>query len=141
MVWTHWTGDERGGGEEQEYCRREILPTPRVINLDSISRQPYSAGSLPVGSIKLERVSTSLTADNLQGLSIFEPEDDTVPERYSFYYEVVEDGRGDDPPARMKFRLFGLPAREAGKVQWVVMLERISEDNARDGSSKYGEDP
>jgi len=137
LVWTRWDGGERGQGREQVVQELEILPTPNVRSLDSLALSPISTGVLPVGSVRLTEVSTSLTYDQLTGRMYPQPHVDHVPEPWEFFYEVREDGRGDDPPRRMKFSLFSEPHRNAENVEWVVVLSRVSEDRNRDGSSAY----
>jgi hypothetical protein len=138
LVWTKFTADERGAGDEREVLRKEILPTPRVENLDAVSYTPYAVGIVPVGSIRVTRVSArEFTADMLRGRATNE---DRIDEPYSFFYEVVEDGRNDSMPIRMKYRLSATPFLQAGKTQWVLLLERISEDRDRSGESKLGQD-
>jgi len=139
LVWEKYSGEERGVGDPIVVARHEILPTPKVSGIDSVARNPFGAGMLPVGSIRLDRVSTSMTRDELCGLMIPGRHEDHIPEPYSFYYEVIEDGRGDPCPLRDKYRLAATPMRQAGRVSWVVVLERESEDNQRNGSSRYGD--
>lgn len=139
LVWTKWSGAERGEGTEQEVRRIEILPTPKVSSLDSVSYSIFHSGTLPVGSIRVEQVTESLTLDTLSGKVVPKKGEPTVPEPYSFFYEVREDGRGDNPPQRWKYRLLGVPFRRAGKVDWTMLLEKISEDPRRDGRSAAGE--
>jgi len=139
LVWDKYSGDERGEGVDREAVRREILPTPRVVGLDSISITPFTGGMMQDGSITLELVSVSYTLEQLTGLAIPDPNEDHIPQPYAFFYEVYEDGRGESQPLRSKFRLAAVPQRFPGRVQWNVRLERISVDNARDGSSQYGD--
>jgi hypothetical protein len=67
LVWTHWTGRERGEGEEQELRRHRIAPSPVVEDLSNVSLALMSAGVLPVGSLRLSSISTRYTADELHG--------------------------------------------------------------------------
>lgn len=158
LVWTRWTGEQRGEGEEQELARTELLPTPKVGDQSAVARRPWSAGVLPEGTIRVEEISAgAYTADNLRGLVIPSPATQAPnasrgqairargPERSSdprvdFFYEVVEDGRGDDPSARKRYRLLGDPARKEGALCWAVNLERASEDESRTGESQVGVD-
>ncbi len=133
VVWTKWTGKERGEGHEVECKRIAIVPNPKVEELTSITLNPFSAGLLPVGTVRVSGISGSYTQDLLSGLTLPKKQEEEVPEPYSFFWEIVEDGRGDDPPVRSKFRLFATPFRRAGQVDWTVLLERISEDLKRDG--------
>lgn len=146
LTWTKWTGEERGEGNEQLYRRIEILPTPRVSSLDNVSFSVFHAGTLPVGSVRVDRISArEFTEDILCGKAF--PDDPLpfgenagekhIPQPYEFFYEVVEDGRGDDPAKRSRFRPLNRPTRRAGQVDFTIMLERVSEDRTRDDKSAY----
>lgn len=135
MVWGKWTGDARGEGTFEEVTRTELLPTPRVSSLDSVALDPRMAGVLPMGTIRVDQVSVSYTEDQLTGLKFAGGKH--IKEPFDFFYEIVEDGRGDDPPPRARFRLSGKPFRRAGQVDWSILLERQSEDLDRDGVLRY----
>lgn len=162
LTWTRWTGEARGEGAEELVGQLEVLPTPRVDSLDKLSFSLYAAGSLPVGSIQVSEISAAaFTEDLLSGRRIpaearcCREEDaasasgaivpttaqlaggEEVPFPYDFFYEVVEDGRGDVPPARNRFRLLSKPFRRAGKVDWTIMLEREDPDRERDNRSPF----
>jgi hypothetical protein len=147
LVWTRFTGAARGEGDEVELHRAEILPTPRVSDTTSVSRNPFSAGVLPVGSVRVDQISEGcFTKDVLKGLRIpplpsGEPFPDLPKPNIDFFYEVTEDGRGDDPDVRERFRLLGGPFRREGQFDFVVLLERASEDRTRTGQSQLGIDP
>src|SRR5689334_10543435 len=68
LVWTISGGAERGEGVERLVHEEELLPTPLVLDLTSIALQPYSAGKLPVGSVKVSQISTSYGEDVLSGV-------------------------------------------------------------------------
>jgi len=135
MVWTMWTGLERGEGEERTLNRIEILPTPLVDY--SVSFEGSNVGRLQNGFVTVKEVAVTYTADVLQGLKLPTPHEDVLPEPYDFCYEIVEDDRGDPQPKRAKFRLAKVPVRDAAAVQWVLSLERMSEDFNRDGTSPF----
>ena len=136
LTWTKFSGDETGEGAETIYQRIEILPTPKLIDLSSINFSPVSAGILPIGSIQLRRVSIAYTQDTLEGKSVPIPHI-TPPEPFSFFYEVVEDGRGDNPSDRQRYRLASSPFRAAGGCEWKLTLERVSGDMKRTGQSNF----
>lgn len=139
LIWTLWTGSERGEGDEYEAKRVEILPTPKVSELTAFQLMAFSGGTLPVGSLRVSEISTRFTADTLAGRTFPEGEA-TVAQPYSFFYEVTEDGRADSQPMRAKCRLASAPFLNGGAVQWTIMLERISEDARRNGQSAVGND-
>ncbi len=160
LTWTQWSGKERGEGDETILLRVELLPTPRVTDSAALTRRPWSGGVLPEGSMRVDRISVQLTQDNLAGRvmpmnlppsyyahrsSPGEPVGGTSfsptsnPQR-DFFYELVEDGRGDDPADRQRFRVLGRPWRDAGNVQWAVMLEEASETTNRSGEPQVADD-
>jgi hypothetical protein len=128
LVHSGWTGEERGEGRERELSRVELLPTPRVSPLDAVSRVPFHAGAYPVGSIRVDEISMRYTEDQLNGLGYPRTGADEVPERFDFWYELVEDGRSGGPVRPQKYRILGQPFRNAEQVFWAVALERISDD-------------
>lgn len=163
LVWTKYTGEERGEGEEKEVARLELLPTPRVSDRTSIQFAPYSAGVLPVGSVTVDQISAQFTVEVLLGKRVPDeacPPGSDIPQPNDFFYEIVNDDRGVASPAgcgpenlqmalrrgssvlpRARFRIVGFPELLEGNVQYKVALERISEDRAFDGTSRIGTDP
>lgn len=138
LVWVKWDGAERGEGNEREIQRTEILPTPLVESLDSVTFSFFHAGTLPVGSIKVSQISAGVfTEDMLRGRMIPVAHEDSVPEPFDFFYEVYEDGRGDPEPVRGRYRLLTTPMRRAGKLDWNLMLERVSPDPNRHGTTRF----
>lgn len=135
LVWTTWTGRETGVGIEKETCRIEILPTPLVVSLDSVTFSIFHAGTVKEGSVRLEEVSNSFTYDLLTGHVVDGEHVDQIPLNMDFFYEIISDGRGDPEPVRQKYRILAQPFRRAEKVDFTVMLERRGQDNERDGSS------
>lgn len=151
LVWTRWGGVERGEGDEVVLLRAELLPTPRVSDASSISRRQWSVGAVPEGSVRVDRVSAlAYTEDVLRGLRLpavvgsgVQPVpglfrkgkggDVQFDKKVDFFYEVVEDGRGDDPPLHRRFSLLGDPWRRPDGVEWVVLLQRADRDPSRQG--------
>lgn len=162
LVWTKWGGPERGRGREIEIGRTEILPTPLVRGLDNVQRMFFSGGLLPVGSIRVTEISALFTQDQLTGLAVprdacdaesltpprldeakrlQRPSVQSLPEPLDFFWEVFEDGRGDNPSDKTRYRLSAWPMRNAEQVSWECLLERVSNDPNRDGSLNSGFDP
>jgi hypothetical protein len=139
LVWTKYTGEERGEGREVEVHRVEMLPTPKVSDLSSITLNPYSAGVFPVGTVRLDLISAAFTREQLMGreLPASEQPNTAIAEPYDFFYELVDDDRTTQNPLRAKFRPLSAPARREGNVCWSIMLERVSEDRTTQGQSTY----
>jgi hypothetical protein len=169
LVWTHWTGEERGEGVEFVFARVEVLPIPVVSDLTSISRRSYSIGQFPEGSIRVSEISFGKwTYDMLTGLRIpteavrmrcgsccspvkplaSSPVNPAGPcfsemkirDDIDFWWEIVEDGRGDEPPLRTRYRVLGAPDRDIDGMQWVINLEAASESLSRLGAPQIGND-
>lgn len=139
LVWTTFDGEERGEGVEREIARIEILPTPKIAELTALQNNPYVAGILTTGSVRLERISAGFTQAQLSGLEIpGKGQVADMPRRVDFWYEVREDGRGGDRPVPLRFRLSTQPSRVAGNVSWVVMLERQDEATQEDLLPPFG---
>lgn len=138
LVWRQWTGKERGAGKPKEILRIALVPNPKIEDLSSIALDPRNAGILPVGSIRLTRISATFSADQLTGKWVPTEPSDRLPENVEFFYEVQEDGRDGHAGVRMRFRPMSEPYRRAGKIDWQVTLERINEDSDRDGNDQTG---
>lgn len=165
LVWTKWTGEARGEGNEKELYRVELLPTPRVSDLTAITHSPFRHGTYPDGSIRIDQISCgAYTADNLSGLRVPGREAiDVAPSptrgtlvagstasptsdpRVDFFWELVDDGRAavaNEPPqtSRKRFRLLGGPYRNEGSLYWTANLQRVSEDLDRFGDTQSDDD-
>jgi hypothetical protein len=141
LVWTKFTGKERGDGSEIILSRVELLPTPKVLDMSMVTLNPFSAGVLPVGSQRVDKIAITYTMDQLMGKAVpGHKKGQEIEEPFDFYYEIQEDGRGDNPAMIQRFRLLGIPDRREGDMSWSVLLERTSEDPLRNGQSQYGKD-
>jgi hypothetical protein len=159
LVWEKWTGEEAGEGVAKTLGELELLPTPKIDTAQSLNFRAGPGGAMPDGTVRLTGISGLYTKDQLQGVAVpdakFIAENNPpkagsalalprhkvhLPEGYSFFYELREDGRGDNPPAREKYELADVPERDAGNVQWVVTLQRVSEDRSRSGQNQIGPD-
>lgn len=155
LVWTQSTGSTRGTGSEIEIARREILPTPQVSDASSLTRRPITIDTVPEGSLRVDQVSCgAFTEDHLRGRKIPadvgqdplrpQPEstalvrdlsDPNVPQPFDFFFEVVEDGRGDDPPTRGRYSLLSVPWRNETGMYWGFFLQPQSGARDRFGNS------
>lgn len=134
LVWTKWTGPERGDGNQEVVHRCQIVPTPIVQSMDSISKSPGSAGKYPQGTVRVTEVSARYTEEQLQGRVVPDAGVDQVPEPYHFFYEIVEDGRHGASPLRKRFSLSADPHLDAANQGWQLVLGRQSGDMGRDGN-------
>lgn len=151
LVHTRWNGEQRGEGDERVISRVELLPTPRVSDATAINLRPWSGGTMPEGSIRIDQISAAqCTLDVLAGVVLASPQghhfgcacgclpDPRIPDQVSFFYEIVEDGRGDDPAARERYRVLGQPWRNEGGFQFAVLVEPVSDPMDRLGNPTSG---
>lgn len=160
LVWTRYDGEERGEGAEKEVARFELLPTPRVSDQTSILFNPYSAGVLPSGSVRVDQISARMTTEVLMGHRVPDearPPGAPILEPTDFFWEIVRDDRGELPLGgccgddsrmtplrgqsvlpRARFRIAGMPELREGGFEYIVALERVSEDRQYNGESSVG---
>jgi len=130
VIRSAWTGGERGVGVEQVTSDVVILPTPRIVDLTSLTEIVQPVGLDEVGQVTLDEVSGRFTEDQLLGRH-----DDGSPLRpdETVFYEVLfplPDGRAGNVERR-RFYPTSAPHYAAGKFEWVVRLERQRPDAGR----------
>lgn len=139
LTWTEWNGDERGEGVQEVIRRCELLPTPLVQDLTSVSLSPFGAGVLPVGSVRIREVSARYSLELLMGRVFPEEGQDQVPQPYDFFYEIVGDGRhlkAGQQEVRSRFRVMSTPFFDAENSEWSIVLERQSGEMGKDGQPR-----
>ena len=129
LVWTTWGGKERGDGEQKEVARLQLLPNPKIETVE-FQRNPYSAGVLPVGSVRVMGISATYSQPVLQGDRLPNGQEfDKQNRKNDFFYEVIQDDRSpSENPERARMRLLSGPVLKASSVSWEMALERSSED-------------
>lgn len=129
LVWTRWTGAERGAGVEEVAREVVVSPTPLVQGVDALGKVLAGAGVDEAGTLKLSGVSGRYTEEQLSG----KREDGSdLPANEQFYWEVrYRSGK------RRRFVLKAAPEFQATSVQWVVALLRASEDRWRSGEPAW----
>lgn len=139
LVWSQYDGQVRGEGNESVIARVEVLPTPRVSELTSVQLALYGAGNLPTGTLRIDQISVAKWNEaQLMGRALPTDTDaEHIPPHYDFWYEIVEDGRGGNEPMRTRYRLLGVPFRNAGGVQWGVLVERQQDDATPNGQPQF----
>jgi len=128
LVWVQWSGPKRGQGVA---TRREemLLPTPNVIELNSMQTQQNPIGGEPVGSMRVKEISPFYTEDYLVGNL---PDGTPKPANMEFYWEV-EIRRSTGPGQRRRFIPKATPQKLSEDGTWSVILLKVSADPARDG--------
>lgn len=134
LVWTQWSGGERGSGDELVLATFPLLPTPLVPSLDPIAQQLQSFGEVEVGEIRVSQISPRFSEDTLVGRDIVVQAGLALPDDVSFYWEIYHPETGR-PGIRRRFTLSGSPSKHPTQFQWTVMLTRAATDRLRDGST------
>jgi hypothetical protein len=129
LVWSKFSGDERGEGTEREIQRIEILPTPRVSELTAIQQLSYAPGVLGTGTLRVDLISVHFPESTLNGTQIPGVGQDlgSYPNDVDFWWELRSDARGLDIPVPLRFRLGASPVLLPGQVGWAVVLEKQEE--------------
>jgi len=132
IIRTAWSGGERGVGEEYVTSDLVILPTPRIVDLSTLSAIAQPVGLDEVGLVMLDEISGRYTDDQLRG----HRDDGSPPSpEENIFYEVVfplPDGREGTAPRR-RFFPASAPYYTAGKFEWVIRLERARPDRQAGG--------
>lgn len=127
LIWTRWSGGERGLGMEEVTRVVPVLPTPKVSDLTSVGTSVTPVGTEEEGGIRVTEISPRFTEDTLNGID----DDGTpVPQDQNFYWEIVF-LRSDGPGVRRRFTPKGTPSYNPLKFGWTVDLQKQYDDRAR----------
>lgn len=133
MMRTRSTGHERGDGVETVVAEFELLPTPKVIDLNTLAEVVTPMGPTEIGLVQLQQVSGRYTEEFLSGL---DPDGNPPADSDNLFYEI-EFFRPDGRPAdKHRFALASAPYYHATKVQWSITLDAQIAKRRRDGRVK-----
>lgn len=142
LVHVQWSGQVRGSGQGIEISRREILPTPRVRNIESLPEILRSTGLTEEGSVSVDQISAKYSEDDLAGRTpdLQDPAQRiTLGPGVEFYWEVVENRVAHPLAKRRRFFPSGAPELSRSGFQWSVSLIRQDVDRQRDGGNQRGQ--
>jgi len=131
LIWTRWSGGERGVGVEELVRRELVLPTPKVAELSSLRRDLQSIGVDEVGSLRVSEISPRYNEDKLIGLS---DDGDPIPEDQNFYWEIEFVRPPPGLGVRRRFTPKSTPSYDPLRFQWSIDLLRASEERLRSGA-------
>jgi len=129
FVRVSWSSGRRGIGTPTVIEEKVILPTPKISSLDAVSELLQPIGLSEVGSIQLSGISGTYTEEQLLGQS---PEGDDIPPDQEFFYEIEFFPNAGEAKKR-RFTPKSVPSYLAGKLQWIIALEKANDDRARNG--------
>lgn len=137
LVHILWSGQRIGEGAPHEISRKEILPTPRVVDMQSTTEVLRAFGLTEEGGLSVDQVSAKYTEDDLMGRTP-DMTDLSLPRtglaNAEFFWEVVE-SRASDPPSTPRMYVpTAVPMLSRDGFQWKVQLTKRDFNRARDRS-------
>jgi len=130
-IWTRWSGEERGEGVESVVREEEILPTPKVAELNGVQLQLLDIGLDEAGAVQISQISPRYTENQLLGRN---QDGSGVAKNETFSWEVrLDKGDISDLKRRRRFMLKGVPSYKADSLMWSVNLVRAGADREHDG--------
>lgn len=131
LVWTRWSGEDRGEGVESLVREEEILPVPKVQEISSVQLQLLDIGTDEQGSLQISQISPRYTENQLLGRH---QDGSGVARNETFSWEVrLDKGDVSDLKKRRRFMIKGVPSFKADSLQWTVNLIRAGSDREHDG--------
>lgn len=131
LVWTRWSGGERGVGQEAVVQTFEILPTPLVADLNRLSLDLTAIGLNEVGSVRVSELSPRFNEDLLVGRDVVVRAGDAIPDDMNFYWEIYYPN-ASAPGPRRRFFPKSAPNKNPTKFEWTIDLVKSDEDRTRD---------
>ena len=136
LVHAAWSGGRRGVGSMTITSRREILPVPRVRDIDSVRRVVGPAGLSEEGDIVIDQISAKYSEDDLVGRTpdLTDPQQTRTSRVDTEFWWEVEEARAAAPtPVRRFSPPAAAPMLSRGGLAWRVTLTKQGYDRARRG--------
>lgn len=128
VVRVRFAGGWRGDGPGEVVQEVPVLPTPKVVGLDGITRVVTAAQVIEQGTIVVDSISGHYTEDQLAARAT---DGSPVSQVERTFWEVTFLASAGQ---RMRFHPVGHPTFDPDRGCWKVTLERQQADRARDGS-------
>ena len=133
LIWTKWSGNQRGVGEEYVYREIILQPTPEITDLGGISKTNLSVGLEEAGNLRIQEISPRYSEGDLLGLIDGQrPTQDT-----NFYWEIRTPPRADGKDIRRRFFPSSAPNLEETQFQWSISLVRAHGDRTPEGLPRH----
>lgn len=133
LVHVLWSGGRIGAGTPAEVSRREILPTPKVVDLSSTVEMISAFGRTEDGSVVVEEISDKFSEDDLMGGTpdlVDAANPNTGRSNAELIWEVQEQ-RGTEPtPVVRHYTPAAAPMRRP-PMCWRISLNKRDADRAR----------
>lgn len=134
IVRVRWSGDRRGRGVPTVELELDILPTPLVQDLTTLTEILNPVGLDETGVIGVSEISGDYTDDQLRFLN--EGESPGPDEEVFYEIEYPQPDGAFGGAFRRRFTLRGAPYYSAGQFQWRIRLEKSNEDRSRMGDPR-----
>lgn len=131
IIRTRFAGPRRNVGPETVIHELDILPTPLVVDLSSLTEEVTVVGREESGSIQLQKISGRYTEETLLGVG---PDGVQVAPNECVYYEIEFFRRDGGPSEKRRFIAASAPMWNATSVEWSITLVSAIENRDRDGS-------
>jgi hypothetical protein len=125
-----WSSGQRGVGVPSIVQEIHILPTPLISDLTSLQEIVHPVGLDEMGSIQLSEVSGTFTEDDLMGRG---SDGESIPSDDEVFFEIEFPRPDGKASTRRRFYMTSPPHYHAGRLQWIIRLERAHEDRDRSG--------
>ena len=132
LVWIKWSGGERGVGDSAILTTYQLLPTPLVSDLSSVTFDLTAAGLNETGSLAVSELSPRYTEDLLMGRDRAIATGSKIPKDIQFFWEVAFLQAGG--ATRRRFQPAGAPNKDPSRFEWTIKLLKSNEDRARNGA-------
>ena len=135
LVHAVWTGSQVGEGLARVTSRREILPPPRVRDIDSVNRNVHSTGLTEEGDVVIDQISARIPEDDLTGRTP-DLRDPLLPRtskrNVEFFWEIRELRPSTPPPPARRFSPPSkVPVLSRDGMSWRVTLTKQDYDAGR----------
>lgn len=132
LVWTQWSEGMRGYGVEEVLRTIDLLPTPKIRNIEELNELVRAEGVDEFGDIKVTQISARYTENFLRGL---DENGNAIPDNQNFYYEIeFPDENGNFPGEKRRFTLGSAFALYPGRFGWEVRLTKAIGNRSNDGT-------
>lgn len=131
-----WPNGRRGVGIPSVVSEREILPTPKVLDMSSTTQVLRAAGLAEEGNVTIEKISTRYSEDDLMGLTPDLRAADDPPQGASdreFFWEIREARATTPAPQPRRYVPSAAPHRNAGASEWRITLTKQDQNRTRAG--------
>lgn len=138
LIWTQWSEGERGFGVEEVFQEEMLLPTPKVMNVETLDEMVRPMGTEEFGRVEVTQISGRYTENFLRG---FDQTGAPVPENQNFYYEIeFPNENGTFPGIKRRFSIASAPQYYPGKFGWAIKLDKAIQNRNLNGTPASPDD-